>query len=47
MICGIFTSILEIPIEGNDVLNAKHFGTKSAFFTLALTLTLSQTQGRD
>ena len=29
-ICGIFTCKLEIPVEGNDVLNAKCFGTKSA-----------------
>ena len=27
MICGIFTSILELPKEDNDVLNAEHFGT--------------------
>ena len=25
MICGIFTSELKVPEEGNDVLNAKHF----------------------
>ena len=30
VICGIFTIKLEIPEEGNDVLNAKHCGTKSA-----------------
>ena len=30
VICGIFTCKLEIPVEGNDVLNAKCFGTKSA-----------------
>ena len=30
VICGIFTCKLELPEEGNDVLNAKHFGTKSA-----------------
>ena len=30
VICGIFTCKLELPEEGNDVLNAKRFGTKSA-----------------
>ena len=30
VICGIFTCKLELPKEGNDVLNAKRFGTKSA-----------------
>ena len=30
VICGIFTSKLEIPEDGNGVLNAKHFSTKSA-----------------
>ena len=30
VICGIFTCKLEIPEEGNDALNAKHYGTKSA-----------------
>ena len=30
VICGIFTGELEIPEEGNDVLNAKHFCAKSA-----------------
>ena len=30
VICGMFISKLEIPEEGNDVLNAKHFCSKSA-----------------
>ena len=30
VICGIFRCKLELPEEGNDVLNAKRFGTKSA-----------------
>ena len=30
VIYGIFTSKLELPEEGNDVLNAEHFGTKAA-----------------
>ena len=30
VICGIFTYKLELPEEGIDVLNAKHFGKKSA-----------------
>ena len=30
VICGIFSCKLELPEEGNDVLNAKRFGTKSA-----------------
>ena len=31
VICGIFTCKLELPEEGNDVLKAKRFSTKSAF----------------
>ena len=30
VICEIFTSKLEMPEEDNYLLNAKHFGTKSA-----------------
>ena len=30
VICGIFTCKLELPEEGNDVLNVKRFGKKSA-----------------